>query len=65
VDPDEEFFIAAIDDVIHERQWDSPVRWAPVIERLHRLADEWRTDIARREGSAAAPERPDRDGPGR
>jgi hypothetical protein len=64
VDADDEVFITAIEDIINDLEWESPTRWAPVIERLRQLVDEWRTQIARRtrEGTAAAPEPPGDEG---
>jgi hypothetical protein len=59
VDADDEVFITAIEDIINDLEWESPSRWAPVIERLRQLVDEWRTQIARRtRGETAAASEP-------
>lgn len=48
MDADDEVFMTAIEDIINDLEWESPTRWAPVIERLRHPVDEWRTEIARR-----------------
>lgn len=64
MDADDEVFITAIEDIINDLEWESPTRWAPVIERLRQLVEQWRTEIARRtrEGTAAASEPPVHEG---
>jgi hypothetical protein len=42
----DEHVIHEVEDVIDELEWESPARWAPVIDRLRPLVARWRSESA-------------------